>query len=139
MSGTGAPARVLLVVVAVLAVAWLAVGLRDSRKLAEAARIAAEPKPPPERIDRGLRLVADATLLNPDAGEPGILRAALHFRAGRPDAAQRAMEAVVRREPEDAGAWVILADFTRASDPRRSAQALARARALNPLGVARRR
>ena len=53
---------------------------------------------------------------------------------GRNPQAVAVLEEVVAREPENLLAWRLLDLVTRGSDPARSRQAAARARALDPLG-----
>jgi len=121
-------ARLALLLVALAACGWLAVSLHNSRLLNRARALSLQPRPD---AAKGLRLARDADLLNPDHTERGTLVALFHFREGRLGAARRDIEQVIRREPDNPGAWVILADLTRRSDPARSARARARARSLS--------
>ncbi len=104
--------RVVVVVVAALAVAWLAVSYGNARVIRHAQVAAADPH-----------------------ASPAAIEAALEIRAGRLDDARRVYEEIVRREPDTPEAWLVLSKLTAKSDPARSAQALAQVRRLDPLGI----
>jgi hypothetical protein len=125
---SGVVQRTLLVLAGLAVLGWLAVSLHDSRLLDRARALSLEPRPDTRE---GLELARRARLLNPDYTERGTLIALFHARAGRLDLARRDIEAVIRREPQNPGAWVILADLTQRSDPALAARARARARSLN--------
>jgi predicted Zn-dependent protease len=61
---------------------------------------------------------------------PELRLAQLEAFAGRPAAARRIAEGIVRREPENAAAWRLLVEV--AGDPARSAAARAEVEALSP-------
>jgi predicted Zn-dependent protease len=130
MTRAGLVQRSLLVLCAAVAVAWLAVSLHDARQIERAKAFSLERDAGPARVEEAIRLLRGAGRLNPDYTERAVLLASFEARAGHPDRARRILEEVVRREPENRGAWRILASFTRRSDPARSAEARARARAL---------
>jgi hypothetical protein len=112
-------ARISLFVIAVLSLAWLAVLLRD-QEVGQAGRL------------------DDAELLNPDSTWQ-LKRAQRWFARNQPRRAALEAEALLRSEPENIEALFLLVVTTREIDPRRSAQALAEIRRLNPLARAPRR
>ena len=126
-----AAARAVLLAVALAAMAWLAVSWRDTRLFDDAARTANDPRATPAERRAALDDAERSKLLNPDRTGADVVRAALETRLGRPGEAQRILEQVVRREPENANAWLLLREFTRESDPRLSARAERRVRELD--------
>jgi predicted Zn-dependent protease len=127
------PVRALLAAVALVAIAWLAVLLRDSLLISRVSRIATDRKATAADIRHGLTLSRQARLLNPNRSLPLSWQAELYTLQGRTDAAARTYERMVRQEPQFAEAWFLLAARTAASDPRRSAHARAQVRRLDPL------
>jgi len=119
--------RAALVLVAVGAAVWLASGLRAAREEsraialvrrgADAAALA--------RAEALLRSAADHS----PSTRPELRLAQLQAFAGRRAAARTALEAIVRREPENADAWRLLALVAPAP---RAVAARARALALSP-------
>jgi cytochrome c-type biogenesis protein CcmH/NrfG len=128
-------ARALVLVVAALAIAWLAVSYGNARSIRHAQVAAADPHASPAEIESALRDVRSAHTLDPSRTESLSYVAALEIRAGRLDEAARVYEDIVRREPDTAEAWFVLSRLTQKSDPARSAQALAQAKRLDPLGI----
>jgi predicted Zn-dependent protease len=128
-------ARVAIVVVAVAAIAWLGVSYRNAANQEDARALVSQQAPPPADVARALRELDAADSLNPDRAEGQALRFGLHVRGGRLDLARADLERLLRREPANAEAWLLLASLTRQSDPARSAQARARLKALNPGGA----
>ena len=128
-------ARVVVVVVALLAIAWLGVSYGNARSIRHAQVAAADPHASPSEIESALRDVRSAHTLDPSQTEALSYVAALEIRAGRLDEAARVYEDIVRREPDTAEAWFVLSRLTQKSDPARSAQALAQAKRLDPLGI----
>ena len=128
-------ARALVLVVAVLAIAWLGVSYGNARSIRHAQVAAADPRASPAEIESALREVRSAHTLDPSRTESLSYVAALEIRAGRLDEAARVYEDIVRREPDTAEAWFVLSRLTQKSDPARSAQALAQAKRLDPLGI----
>lgn len=120
-------ARRLIVVAAAIALAVaLLPGLGSARDQAQALRLAREdfsPRTAP-RIEPLLVRASEHT----GSTEPELDRAKVLLFLRRPGDAARLLERVVRSEPENADAWGLLAQ----ASPRRSAAALARARALSP-------
>ena len=118
-------ARTGLVVAAVLVAAWLALGLRPVRDerlgLAWVSRDA----------DRASSYLVRAAQHTRSTG-PELRLAQLDAFRDRPHDAVVRLRRVVRREPENHEAWVLLAQTARAVDPALAARALARARELSP-------
>jgi cytochrome c-type biogenesis protein CcmH/NrfG len=127
--------RVIVVVAAVLAVAWLAVSYGNARVIRHAQVAAADPHATPAAIESALRDVRGSRPLDPSRTESLSYEAALEIRAGRLDDARRVYEEIVRREPDTPEAWLVLSKLTAKSDPARSAAALAQVRRLDPLGI----
>jgi hypothetical protein len=126
-----------MVGISVVAISWLSVLLRDQR-VGQAAfeRLEQHPHLPAVGFAREMKHLDDAGFLNPDS-KWELYRGA--FLVGRsPRRAVRVIESVLRREPENLGAWVALVNATETVDKRRQAQALARIRRLNPVGQRRR-
>jgi tetratricopeptide (TPR) repeat protein len=128
-------ARAAVVALALPAIAWLALSYRNAGIELHAQSLVAQQSPPRSEVDRALRDLDRADRLNPDQAERRALRFGLHVRGGRLDLARADLEELLRREPANAEAWLLLASLTRESDPGRSAQARARLRALNPRGA----
>jgi hypothetical protein len=126
-----------MVLVAALAIAWLAVSYSDARLLAHGGRVLASQHPSAAEVESALSDVRHAGKLA-DATEPLSFAAALEIRAGRLDAARQIYEQIVRREPEGAEAWLVLSQLSAKSDPARAAYARAQADRLDPLGAKRR-
>ncbi len=119
---------------AVLVLAWVGVLVRD-REVAEEARTGAFSRPELSQAERDRhadRLKA-ARLLDPDRSLE-LERATYFLLSARPERAARIAEAVLRKEPENIGAWGVLTQATRLHDPARSARAEAEIRRLDPLG-----
>jgi predicted Zn-dependent protease len=128
-------ARIGVAIVAALVLAWLGVMERDARLLArgiEAAGGAGRPADLP-RAEAAFR---SARLLNPDT-RPDVLRAAIQSRRGRHAEAVAALEAVVRREPDNLGAWSVLSSVGK-DDPAIVGRALAARARLDPVNARRR-
>jgi tetratricopeptide (TPR) repeat protein len=122
------PARIALAGLALLALAYLAISLRNVDSLERGERLATQPDPP---VAEAERLLERARLLNPDV-RPLLAEAALLSANGRPRDARALAERAVSREPDNVFAWSVLAGVTRESDPARARQALARGRELSP-------
>jgi hypothetical protein len=127
--------RVAVALVALLAIGWLGVLLRDERVGTSAAdRIFYAPELPPAELGRQLDRMEDARLLDPDP-KVDLNRAGLLLLRGRHQEAAAIAGAQARREPANLEAWRIVYQATRESDPARARQALAAIRRLNPLGA----
>jgi predicted Zn-dependent protease len=130
---TGVAARVAVAVAAVAVLAWLGVMERDARFLARGIALAQPPRAPGdlERADSALRR---ATLLNPDTA-PDTGRAFVLQASGRETSAVGLLEDVVRREPENLGAWRVLLTITRDTEAVIARRALAAVRGLDPVNA----
>ena len=107
---------------ALVVIAWTAVLLRDLEAGRDAARA---------RDAAGLE---DARTLDPSRYWDQV-RAGVLLVNGDPRAAAAAAERLVRAEPANAVAWSVLRGATRGTDPKRSAEATAELRRLNPLSA----
>lgn len=81
-----------------------------------------------------VRLFERARANTPDS-TPITLEAGLLIRVGRDRQALSMLEPLVRREPQNLTAWVLIADAAGSTDPVLARTAVARARALNPLAA----
>jgi len=126
-------ARAAVVVVALPVIAWLGLSYRNAQLVEDAGAVADQQAPPAADVQRALRDLDRSEKLNPDRSEGQALKVVLDVRAKRFDLARADLEALVRREPKNAEAWLLLASLTRQSDPARSAQAREQLRRLNPL------
>lgn len=129
-------ARVALAVVALAAAAAFVSWLGSSRAEQRAGAVAfAPPRAAPTAvIAAALRDSRDARRLGPDV--PGeLLEALLLRRSGRRAASDRLLEHATHAEPDNTGAWLLLANTTR--DRARFRHARAELARLNPLLSAR--
>jgi predicted Zn-dependent protease len=121
--------RAVIVFAAVAAVVWLAAGITASRAQEDLARLVATADAP----DRAERARAEELRRRAERRVPGrrpsLLEATLLVRADR-EAAARLLEEVVAGEPDNAEAWLLLAQATEGTQ--RSEQARGRVRALAP-------
>jgi predicted Zn-dependent protease len=126
--------RASLVVLTALVLAWLGVLYRDARVGQVAAdRIFYEPRLRPGEFDRQQERMGDARLLNPDRYWD-ITRAKYFLLRDRPRRALRSAAALVRAEPANLEAWIVLYQAERELGlSRRARQAAAEIRRLNPL------
>jgi hypothetical protein len=121
--------RVAVIAVAVVAIAWLGVMERDTRRLARGVDAA-------QRHDIA---VADADFraartLNPDTA-PDLNRSFLYERTARHAQAAAVLEDVLRREPDNLTAWGLLFAFTKNHDRATAERALAARRRLDPVSA----
>jgi predicted Zn-dependent protease len=126
-------ARVAVALVAVAVLAWLGVMERDARLLAQGVD-AAKPPRAPGALERADAAFGRAALLNPDTA-PDVSRAFVLQARGREDAAIAVLEDVVRREPENLGAWRVLLTITRDARPVIGRRARAAVRELDPVNA----
>lgn len=124
-------ARVLVAVVAVAALAWLALNLRDLNRFEDGERLALAPNTTRSQVDEAARLLEDSRFLNPDT-RPMITEGAMLVARGDAREGRALLEKAVHREPDNVVAWAVLAAATRRLDPERSRQARARAAELSP-------
>jgi predicted Zn-dependent protease len=107
-------ARVLLAVVAVLALAWLGVQRFHTDALREASyQRFVERNVPQGEFDRVQDRLRRARRLTPDA-EADLERAGLHLERGNLVEAARIAAAVTREEPENLSAWGVVLRAARA-------------------------
>ena len=118
--------RVVMIVVAVLAAGWLAVGLYSSRQLARAEH----PQPGDTVEDRRDRLHR-AEFLNPST-EFEVREAQVVLEAGDEREAVRLLRDVVRREPENRQAWAGLVQALAETDTAAARRAFNELRRLVP-------
>jgi hypothetical protein len=123
-------ARATLAVVAVLLIAWFAVLFRDHRIGGAAARALFEVPATASERERALDRLEDAELLAP-GNKWQTIRAGYLLRHDN-EAARELAERIVEAEPDNYSAWLVLMVATRGHDERRSTQALAEMRRLNP-------
>jgi hypothetical protein len=128
-------ARAGLAVVAVLVLAWLAVMERDLR-LRESGVDALRPGASAAQLAAAERDLERARLLNPDSA-PDVSLALLQRARGEPEHALRAIEAVVRREPDNLRAWATLELLARGRDAAAVERAVAARRRLDPVNARR--
>jgi hypothetical protein len=123
--------RTAVALVAVLAVAWSAVLLRDER-LARGAedRITGNPEMSDGEFARTMEAFEAAELLNPGT-QWTLVRANVLLLRDKPEAL-RVADSILADEPDNLGAWVVVHKATQGRDPRRAAEALAQIRRLNP-------
>lgn len=123
--------RVTLVALAIAAVAWLAGGIAASRSQDELRDLVSSTERPTAadmaHADE-LRRAAERT----PGSRPALMEATLRLKGDDTAGARRVLEQVVRDEPGNGEAWLLLARATEAGDPARSQQARARVRELAP-------
>jgi hypothetical protein len=123
-----------MVLVAALAIAWLAVSYSNARLIAHGKDVLAKQQVTPSEVESALADVRHAHKLA-DRTESLSFEAALEIRARRLDAARQIYEQIVRREPEGAEAWLVLSQLSAQSDPALAAKARTQADRLDPLGA----
>ena len=127
--------RLLLAAGAILVLAWVGVLVRDHYVGESAARTLLYDTDLSERdFQRHMDQLQDARFLNPSSA-PELARIEYYLFRGRPRAATRVAESLVRVEPENADGWRLLWRATREVDPARAKQAAAELRRLNPLAT----
>lgn len=122
--------RGLRLVVAIVACAWFAVGIRQAHDTDAASAILSGG----HRLDaaaaaRASSLLSSAAALNPDR-QVGLLRAELAAERGRRAQAQRLALMVAHAEPRNSQAWLLL---TKVGTPYQGAVALQRLVKLAPV------
>lgn len=127
----------MLAVLAVGLVIWSAVLWRDERVGSAAVdRILRNPDLGDAAWADEMASLRDAEQLNPGTSWD-IARAGALLQRGMPGEAERVIEDVVAREPENVEAWVVLHDVVRGRDSARAAEARATILRLNPRPEAR--
>jgi predicted Zn-dependent protease len=123
--------RAALILLSAAAIAWLAAGIQASNAQDDLGRLVATTAEP-DRADlaRANELRKEAERYVPGR-RPSLLEATMRARTD-PAGAARLLNDVVADEPDNAEAWLLLAQTTEESDPQRSEQAMARVRELAP-------
>jgi hypothetical protein len=127
LSKRPAAGRIVIGVVAVLALAWLAVMERDIRLRSQAVRMAAS-----GHLSRAHADLSRARLLSPDT-TPAVVWALIQAGNGDRSGAIRSLEDVVRGEPDNLMAWGDLLLLARGYDAAATRRGLAAVRRLDPL------
>jgi predicted Zn-dependent protease len=122
--------RVALATIALLALAYLSIGLRNVVLSDRGARLAALENPTDAQVAEAEDLLERARLLDPDT-RPLLVEGGLLAAHGR-DEGLALIERAVETEPDNVLAWSVLAAATREADPARSRAARARMRELSP-------
>jgi tetratricopeptide (TPR) repeat protein len=125
--------RAAIVVVAILAAAWLLVSYGNSRQIRDVQVVAANAKASPAQLESALRKLESGQSLDPSRGTESLsYEASLEIRLHRLPEALRTLGKIVKREPDTAEAWFLIAQLSRASDPAQAARAQAQLRRLDP-------
>jgi cytochrome c-type biogenesis protein CcmH/NrfG len=124
--------RAVVVVLAILVVAWLAVSYRDADSIDSGAYLAGRAGATPAQLADGVKDVRSAGTLNPSRTDRLGVEAALEARRGHQAAAAALLEELVRHEPDARDAWFLLAQMYRTQNPRRAAEARAQFKRLDP-------
>jgi predicted Zn-dependent protease len=122
--------RVALAAIALLALAYLAVGLRNVVLAERGERLAELQDPTAAQVDEAKDLLERARLLDPDT-RPLLVEGRLLTARGD-DEGRALLERAVEREPDNVLAWSVLALAMHAVDQARSREARARMRELSP-------
>ena len=128
---TGLLVRVACAAAALLICAWFAVGIRQAHDTDRATALLDDHAKVAPSQGAEIRSALDgADTLNPDR-TVDILRAQLWLASGQHRPAQRRLESVIRSEPENIKAWLLLA-ASAGGDESLYVAALRHARALEP-------
>jgi predicted Zn-dependent protease len=124
--------RVGLLALAVLAVAWYIVGEVQLHAQTQAATLIPDrTKMPPSQLTRVLHLLDRAATLNPDRAID-VLRGEAYVHSDQSHAAEGLMKRVVREEPLNINAWILLWIAASPTDPATAHSALAKQHELAP-------
>ncbi len=124
--------RVALVAAALGVAVWLASGLGPARDQARAlALLESQPGADDPALPRARRLLRDAAAATRSTA-PELRLAQVELFNGNDEDAAGLAASIVRREPENADAWLLLAQASREGDPARAAAARARYGILSP-------
>jgi Flp pilus assembly protein TadD len=119
--------RIVLIVAALLAGAWLVTQTRAAHAENQLTTIAFENG----NVNDAQRLLKADRLLNPDL-RPDLFEGVILGRRGDFPGAVAAIERVTSAEPENIEAWGLLASAAKRTDPALAARAQATARKLSP-------
>ena len=124
--------RLALATLALVACAWFGLGISQTRDQTRATTLLDQRGTPTAMLtSQILHLLDGAATLNPDR-RIDLLRAQAEVRAGDPERATRTMERVVRDEPLNVDAWIVLGFAAGSRDPALARLARARERELAP-------
>jgi len=123
--------RAAVAVLAIVAVAWLALGYRSTDLSEDGERLAARPDQTPAQVREAEDTLERARFLSPDT-RPLLVEGLLLATHGRYDEGVGLLERAVRREPDNVVAWGILAQATQRRDAPRAREARAEIRRLSP-------
>ena len=125
--------RVVIVVVALVAAAWMLVSYDNSRQIRDVQIVAANPKATPAQLESALGKLRSGQSLDPSRGTETLsYEASLEIRLHGFPEALRSLGEIVRREPDTAEAWFLIVQLSRGSDPAQAARAQAQLRRLDP-------
>ena len=125
--------RVLIVSVALLAAVWLAISYGNSHTIRQVQKVAASSHPTPAQLEGALHDLRSGQTLDPSRGTETLsYEASLEIRLNRLPQAVKTLEEIVKREPDTAEAWFLIAQLSRASDPALAARATAQLLRLDP-------
>jgi Tfp pilus assembly protein PilF len=124
--------RAVIVLIAVAAITWLAAGVAATRAQDELrALVSGTERPTAAQIARADELRRAAERATPGQ-RAALMEATLRLKGADAAGARRVLERTVRKEPDNAEAWLLLARATEDDDPAGSERAMARVRALAP-------
>lgn len=124
-------ARIIGVLIALVVCAWFVLGIRQAQETTKATAIVSGTAPlTRDQISQAGDLLHAAQALNPDT-DVDVLRAQLDRDQNELVAARHVLEQVVAREPDNAVAWLALAESSRGA-PRTFLEALVHVRRLAP-------
>jgi hypothetical protein len=125
--------RVALAVCAFLVLGWLVVLVRDYYVGdSSASPLLYRTNLSNADFQRYIDRLGQAEFLNPDP-TVDLARGSYQLVRGHRDAAAREAEGIIRSEPENLNAWMLLYQATRDQDPATAARAVAAMKRLNPL------
>jgi hypothetical protein len=128
--------RIAVALIATLLLAWFLVLARDQHVGNTAVgRIVDHPRMSKQAWDRVMADLERADLL--DASTDWDLTRANYLLLRDRDEARRQAESIVRREPDNLGAWVVILETTRGRDQAKAERAAREIRRLNPLPLQR--
>ena len=122
----------MLAAFALAAVVWFAITYVDAHRLDHAQHVLQHTALLSPKLNAALDDARAAGTLNPDRTTRLGIEASADVRLGRLAPARAVIEQLVRLEPENVQAWDVLSRLTAQQDPRRSAQAVAKVRELDP-------